>query len=593
MRRKRILWQLYPSYLLVILVSLAAVTWYASRQFRQFYLDRTAADLHARILLVEEEIRRELSAGRDEQTDSFCKKLSRASTRITVILPGGRVVGDTDNPPAEMDNHADRKEIRQALAEGFGRSQRFSHTLREELMYVAVPIEDKQKTIGVLRASIPVTSIDRALAAIQLRIAAAGLVVALFAAGVSWFISRQISWPLEELKHGAERFARGDLAHKLSVEDTREIGALAETMNQMAAELDGRIRDVVSERNQRDAILASMVEGVLAVDAEQHLISLNQAAARMLAVDARKAPGRSLREVVRNRRLQALVDGAFSGGDSLEDDIVLGDPRERFVHANASLLCDADGRRIGVLVVLHDVTELQRVDKIRRDFVANVSHELRTPVTSVKGFVETLLDDAIDKPEDARRFLTIVAQQTDRLSAIIEDLLTLSRIEQDAEKAELAVEDCPLKSVLEAALGVCRNKAARSGVALELSCAEELRAEINPPLLEQAVINLVDNAVNYSGKGSAVDVEAGREDGSVVIRVRDRGCGIPPEHLPRLFERFYRVDKARSRKLGGTGLGLAIVKHIAQAHGGRASVESTPGVGSTFSLHLPGAGSER
>jgi len=233
------------------------------------------------------------------------------------------------------------------------------------------------------------------------------------------------------------------------------------------------------------------------------------------------------------------------------------------------------------------VTRLKKLEKVRRDFVANVSHELRTPVTSIKGFVETLLDGAMNNPQELQRFLQIVAAQTDRLNAIIEDLLTLSRIEQEAEKAEIALSFGSIKAVLQTAIEVCRPKAANKEIELDLTCDDALQAPINPPLLEQAIINLIDNAIKYSPPGQSVHIEADCDGGEVRVQVRDHGCGIGREHLPRIFERFYRVDKARSRTLGGTGLGLAIVKHIAQAHHGRASVESVLGQGSVFYIHLP------
>jgi len=258
-----------------------------------------------------------------------------------------------------------------------------------------------------------------------------------------------------------------------------------------------------------------------------------------------------------------------------------------FVSERAIEAADTDGNRTGALVVMHDVTRLKRLENIRRDFVANVSHELRTPITSIQGFAETLLDGAIDLPEDARRFVRIMAAQSDRLNDIIEDLLTLSRLEQEVEQAKLPVQQARVRGVLEAAIGVCELWASKKDLRIELTCEDQLYVPINAALLEQAVVNLVDNAVKYSPEGAAVLVQAERSKSELIIRVRDHGCGIGPEHLPRLFERFYRVDKARSRKLGGTGLGLAIVKHIAQAHGGSATVESVPGEGSLFSLHLP------
>jgi two-component system phosphate regulon sensor histidine kinase PhoR len=271
----------------------------------------------------------------------------------------------------------------------------------------------------------------------------------------------------------------------------------------------------------------------------------------------------------------------------VDGDVVLRHANDRVLQVNGTSLRDAQGRSIGAVIVLNDVSRLRQLESMRRDFAANVSHELKTPITSIKGFVETLLDGALQDPHDAERFLRIVARQADRLNAIIEDLLSLSRVEKDAEAAEIALSMADLRPVLESALDDCKSKASLRGIRLAFDCAAEVVARINPPLLEQAVMNLLDNAVKYSEPGGDVHLLVQAAAGEVSIRVRDHGCGIAPEHLPRLFERFYRVDKARSRKQGGTGLGLAIVKHIVLAHRGRVTVESEPGAGSTFCIHLP------
>jgi two-component system phosphate regulon sensor histidine kinase PhoR len=517
----------------------------------------------------------------------------QSSTRITVILPDGVVVGDTEGTPSEMDNHAGRPEIAAALDGHIDPSVRVSPTLGLAMMYVAIPVRQEGTIIGVLRTSIPVTDIDEALSVIRSRILLGSVVVALVAAGISLLISRRISRPLEELKRGAEQFAQGDLSGRLHTAKSEEVASLAETLNRMAAELDRRIRSAVRERDQREAILASMVEGVLAVDSQQHLISLNQAAARLLGVDAEAVVGRTLQEIVRSAPLQSLLGDVLSGGQPAEDDILLKEgAEERLLHVSATVLHDvgggdATGPEMGVLLAIHDVTRLRQLENTRRDFVANVSHELKTPITSIKGFVETLLDGAMHDPDDAQRFLQIVAAQADRLNEIIEDLLTLSWLERDTDQASIALLPGRIRDVMHAALGVCQRKASERSVRVELTCDDQLQVPVNAALLEQAVVNLVDNAIKYSPEGETVRLEVARTESEAVIRVCDRGAGIEPEHVPRLFERFYRVDKARSRELGGTGLGLAIVKHIAQAHGGRATVDSTPGEGSMFSLHLP------
>jgi two-component system phosphate regulon sensor histidine kinase PhoR len=334
-----------------------------------------------------------------------------------------------------------------------------------------------------------------------------------------------------------------------------------------------------------------MIEGVLAIDARQRIVSINHGAAELLGLDPAKSLRRPLQEMVRNPDLRRFALLAIDCREPVEDDLVIRGARDRTIRLRGTALRDVSGEG-GAVIVLNDVTDIQRLENVRRDFVANVSHELKTPVASIKGFVETLLDGAADDPADNRRFLEIVARQAERLEAIIEDLLALSRIEQSEGAGNLPLERVHMLAVLSAAVADCRPRARDRGVTIDVECDGLLEADVNPALLEQAVINLVDNAIKYSDSGDTIWVSTtvDHADGPAVrIVVRDEGCGIDAEHLPRLFERFYRVDKARSRKLGGTGLGLSIVKHIVQAHGGSIAVESTPGVGSTFTIELPAA----
>jgi two-component system phosphate regulon sensor histidine kinase PhoR len=403
-------------------------------------------------------------------------------------------------------------------------------------------------------------------------------------AALSFFISRRLSGPLENLKRGALRFAQGDLDRKLPIPQTDELASLAEVLNDMATKLEDRINALIRQGQMQDAVLSSMIEGVLAIDAEQRLIALNRAGARLLGVDPEAALRQSIQEVVEDSQLRWFVNRTLSAHDPIEGEVAISDGKKILAHGTS--LRDATGTNIGVLIVLHDVTHLRRLEHLRRDFVANVSHELKTPVTSIKGFVETLLAGAIQEPENAEKFLRIIARQTDRLNEIINDLLSLSRIEQDAERGQIFLTAQRIKGVLAAAVEVCEPKAKERNIRVILDCPNDLRARINAPLLEQALVNLVDNAIKYSERDREIRVEAERLGPEVMVRVRDQGNGIAPEHLPRLFERFYRVDPGRSRQSGGTGLGLAIVKHIAQAHGGKVTVESTPGKGSVFSLHL-------
>ena len=410
--------------------------------------------------------------------------------------------------------------------------------------------------------------------------------IALLAAGVSLIVSRRLSRPLEEMKRGAEHFARGELHYRLAMPASEEMAGLALALNQMAQELDERLRGITIQRNEQEAILASMVEGVLALDSDQRLLSLNQAAAEMLRIKREQAAGRSLPAAVRNLDLQKFVEQALAAGEPVEGELALPEGG-RFLQAHGTGLLDPQGQRLGAVIVLHDITRLRRLETVRRDFVANVSHELKTPITSIKGYIETLQEGAIREPQEAERFLDILAKQADRLNAIVDDLLSLAKLEQEAEEAKIVLEPGPLAAVLQAAISSCAGQAEAKKISIELACAPDLQARMAAPLLEQAVLNLLDNAIKYSEPERKITVEASRSETEVLIRVRDQGWGIEKEHLPRIFERFYRVDKGRSRKLGGTGLGLSIVKHIALAHGGEVKVESRPGSGSTFTICLP------
>ena len=588
MKPKRLLWQLYPSYLLITLISLAAIGWYASSSMQQFYYTQVAEDLKASAHVIEEQVLASYETEDSAGLDKLCKMLGTAGQRrITVIETSGKVLADSQEDPQEMDNHSDRPEIIEAMNEQVGSKIRFSHTLGLDMIYVAIPLTAENRVIAVLRIAKPVSAINGQLESIYHKIFIGGFIVAAVAALLSLAVSRKISKPLEDLKKGAVLFAEGDLSHKLPVGSCQEIDAVAKAMNQMAGQIDERIRTISCQRNEHKAVLSSMAEAVLAVDSDQRLITLNVSAAEMIGVDISCAKGRALQEVIRNPDLQHFVTTSLASNEPIEDNITLHkDNREYFLQAKSSVLQDEQGQKIGILVVLNDITRLKRLEQVRSDFVANVSHELKTPITSIKGFVETLLEGAMKKPEEAKRFLDIIARQTHRMDAIIDDLLALSRIEQHAERTEIERENGRIKDVLETAIELCRNKAQAKAIKIELSCDDDIVANINVPLLEQAVVNLLDNAVKYSSSGSKIELSAVQINKKTAITVTDFGCGIDKESLPRLFERFFRVDKARSRKLGGTGLGLAIVKHIVQAHNGSVTVESSPGQGSRFTITL-------
>jgi len=589
MARRRIFWKLYPSYLFIIFLSVVVVAWYAVNSMADQYLEQLAADLEARARLIDESISCLLAEGDTLAVDPLVKKLGHHSrTRITIVLASGEVIADSENDPHDMENHRDRPEIANAFVRGRGLITRFSSTMGTSMMYVATLSEYDSENPVLIRTAIPVTFIEQVLYDIRVKMIIIGLIVAVFAGLVSWFVSRRLSHPLEQLIKGAARFAAGDLDERLPVsESSREIAALTEAMNEMAVQLNQRINTVTRQRKEQEAILSSMIEGVLAVDNDMRVFNLNSAAAKLLHLEPADALGRTLHEIVRNTTLQKLVTGTIGSKKPDQKELVLTGREEQYVQASSTILHDAVGSEIGAVVVLNDVTRIRKLENVRREFVANVSHELKTPITSIKGFVETLIDGAVDNPDDARRFLETISRQADRLDAIIEDLLSLSRVEQGAEQDKIELSQEKISPVLETAVQSCEAQASAKNIKINLEADSNLSARLNAHLLEQAVINLITNALAHSESGGEITLWAVKTHDSIDIIMTDYGCGIAPENLPRLFERFYRVDKARSREAGGTGLGLAIVKHIVLAHGGQVSVESKIGKGSSFYIHLP------
>ena len=588
MARRPLIWQLFPLFMLVSLGCLLSAGIYASQTLKRAYLSRSMADLESRARLFHELLAEPIRQGDRDALQSRCAELGKASaTRVTVIDPAGAVIADSDADPETLENHKGRPEVRAALTGEIGMSDRYSVSTGKPTMYVAAPLTENGKVVALVRVALPKFTYRGLLVDNAVQIGVGFLLVVGLVALLSLAAARRITDPIESLRQGAERFARVELVARLRSSDSTEMTHLADAMNSMATQLDERIRAAENQRNELEAVFASMVEGVLAVDTNERIININTAACAMFDVARERALGRSLHEVMRNAELHEFVETTLRSRGPCEAEIVLLHPGEQHVRLHGAPLTDAARRNIGCVVVLHDVTTLNRLEAARRDFVANVSHELKTPITSIKGYVETLLDGALEDHDAARRFLATIGKQAARLDALIEDLLKLSRVEQEGDRGGIELHDGTIQDILELAVQTCGVRALAKDVRILLKAEPDLRVRRNPELLQTAVENLLDNAVKYSPEGTDVHVTASRVNGSVVISVHDQGCGIERQHLPRIFERFYRVDKARSRKLGGTGLGLAIVKHVVRVHGGQTSVESVPQKGSTFSIHLP------
>jgi two-component system phosphate regulon sensor histidine kinase PhoR len=509
----------------------------------------------------------------------------REDLRLTVIAPDGTVLADSEvdaDRIAALENHASRPEVREALGSrrGRGSAARASATTGVDYVYAAVTFTAEDGTLRVLRLAEPIEQLGALRSRLLGALAAAAAVALAALLALAWWLSRRLFHPLSELVDGATRLAAGDFRHRLTAPKEEALDKLAGALNRLGSTVEDQVAAVAAERDHLREILASMAEGVVVTDARGRANLANPAFAKLFGLRGEVA-GKSLLELTRLPLLADLAQAALRDRQAITRELELPAPARRNLALAAAPLAGGQG----AVIVVSDVTANVRIAEMRRDFVANVSHELKTPLAAIRGYAETLADGALEDQENAGRFVTRILDQCQRLQALLADLLTLSRLESIDRNAVSELVDC--------------NELARDAVeeVLPLAAARQVTVTWKgadlPALhgdaegLERMLVNLVDNAVKYNRRGGEVHVELARRADQVVIEVRDTGIGIPEAALPRIFERFYRVDKGRSREEGGTGLGLAIVKHAAQAHGGRVEVESEPGQGSVFRVVLP------
>ena len=517
----------------------------------------------------------------DEEADRIGQRLG---ARVTFIARDGRVLGDSSEPlerVAAMDNHAGRPEVVEAHANGLGRARRHSDTLNINMLYVAVPV--RHPAIALVRIALPLSDVGQQLRPV-LTVTLTALALAFAgAATMAWLASAQIGRRVRAVAALARRYRGGDLTPARMDFGDDELGAVARALDESVQEVGRRLAEQARDRGRMEAILAGMVEGVIVVDLQGRLQLANEAAQRMLKLDA-LALGRPYVETIRHPAIAELVAAVLVG--RMPDALQFAPPRDssRVIIARAA---PATGDAAhGVVVVMHDITDLKRADQIRRDFVANVSHELRTPLTAIRGYVEALSEGDAD-PEERRRFLAVITRHAERMERLVKDLLRLARL--DAGQETLAIVSCDAQAIVQAVVADLTRALEERHQRVEVSVApgaESIHAD--PAKLHDALRNLVANAITYAPENTTIRIETTRIDARATIAVSDEGPGIPEEDLPRVFERFYRVDKARTRDPGGTGLGLAIVKHLVGLHGGEVTAENRPEGGARFTLTLPG-----
>src|SRR5690242_3050855 len=535
------------------------------------------------------------------QLQIIVRELSRrALARVTLVDSTGQVLADSavqDRDLAGIENHHTRPEIEQAVASGSGTDIRASHTTGDRTLYRAVRLNEPGTTSSplYLRLGLPMTALEQELTKLKRNLSLAFGSAFLIAVGLSVWLARGLTKPLSDMAAAARQLAAGNHSVRIQTSSRDEVGLLADTLNHMTNELRSKIEELSEDRAQLLAMLTSMVEGVMVLDYKGRILQVNPALERMFGVTRAEARGRQSSEVFGHPKLNALVSTVLAQRTGQEGEIIL-TPSGRCLDVEASVAGGEQDNEACAVLVFHDITELRRLENIRKDFVANVSHELRTPLTSIKGYVEALLDGGKDDPETSVRFLDIILKQSDRLNLILEDLLQLSKIESG--QVQFKQEPLHIGSVVDRTIAMIKPLADKKQHRLKAQVDAELPLiSGDQERLVQVLANLLDNAIKYTPEGGLITVAARRipvakntadeqRDG-IELTVTDTGIGIPERDRPRVFERFYRVDKARSRELGGTGLGLAIVKHIVEGHGGQVWVEGNVPTGSRFVVRLP------
>ena len=583
---KKISCKLFFTYIIIIIICVTFTGILAIVSLRNFYINHLSSNLKSNATLVANILEDDLSTNNLSQIKLKTKDLGKElETRITIIDINGIVLGDSEKDPALMENHADRPEIKEALQGKIGNSIRYSSTLEIDMLYIAIPIIKNGQILGVVRLSLPLTDVNRGIANLRKIIILATLIALAIASITSLIISLTITRPLQEMTKVSQKISKGDFSKKLKICRQDEIGQLANSLNLMSEELENKIRVISEDKDKMKVVLSSVIEGIIAIDKEGRIILFNDALKNMTDYSSDRVLGKFHWEIIRNNQLNELLKEVLQKGQPLTQEITIFSPQEKIFRASANPLTEKN-EVWGAVVVLNDITEIKKLEKMRSEFVANVSHELRTPLTSIQGFVETLKDGPINDPGKAQYFLEIIEKQSNRLNNLIEDILQLSKIE--SQEIIMNLQSINLRDLIDKTISEFKKKIEQKNHKIKINISPQLPLiKADPEQIEVVFRNLLDNAIKYTPNGGEIYISAFEKAENIYIEVADNGIGISAEHLPRIFERFYRVDKDRSRKLGGTGLGLAIVKHIVQAHGGTIGVESKPGKGSKFFFTLP------
>jgi two-component system phosphate regulon sensor histidine kinase PhoR len=582
--RLRLFWKIGLTYLGLQILVLLAVDLYVASVLRAEF-ERTGFERLGGLMRVAET--HPIPLGDPAALQAWAVGMARSDARVTLVAEDGRVLADSAHDPLTMENHGDRPEILTALGMGEGRAVRHSDTINRDMLYLAHHRRAEGRGQVVLRLALPLSEVDEALSAFRGQLWGASLLILLAAGGVALLLSRSLTRRVDSLKAFSQRVAAGDFRPLPVEREGDELAELARSLNQTAARLDDTIRNLVEERNRSAAILRSMIEGVAVLDEQQRIVFCNEAFCRAAGLAGERCENRPAVEIIRQPDLLQAVQQALAGKETAGLEVTVGTVRPDSFAVTAAPVQTAGSR--GAVLVLHDISELRRLEQVRRDFVANVSHEFKTPLTAIQGFAETLLGGALEDEQNSQRFLGIIRDHAIRLGRLTDELLSLAQLE--AGKLTLELRPLDVSGLLDSCVETIRPQAAQKEIAFVLeSPPAALAVQADATRLREVLQNLLDNAVRYTPAGGRIAVRAAAVDAhQVQISVSDTGIGIPRAEQERIFERFYRVETSRAAETGGTGLGLSIAKHLVEAQGGRITVESEVGRGSTFSVYLPAA----
>jgi two-component system phosphate regulon sensor histidine kinase PhoR len=576
--KKNVFFRIFLSHLILAIgISLLLVA-SSFKLVKKHYIETLTMDLEKMAVALTNTTGPYISSNDFSSLDSLVKKLGKKmKIRITVVDPKGKVLADSEEKPAEMENHGMRPEILKAFYGKTGSSLRFSETVREEMLYVAIPIYDINNNLnGVLRVSLFLTQIHKLLNYITTNVIFIAILLVLFSLLGAFFYSKSLTRPIRKLSLAAEEVSQGNFNVEILPEGKGELRKLTDNFNGMVERIKELISELSEQKDSLDVIVSSIREALIAINAEEKVIIMNNSFKEIF--NSTETQDKYYWEVVREPQFGKIIEEVKKTRENLTREIQIND--RDFICSAAFL-----EKYKEIVATFHEITTIKQTEKIKKDFVSNVSHELRTPLTAIKGFIETLLETAKD---ENKRYLQIIERQTDRLINIVKDLLKLSELEDiGGGKTDLDYSKVDLEIVVDSVFNIyekeIKNKGLKSTVKIDKNVP---KIKADPFKLEQLFINLIENAIKYTEKGE-IKVTVKKEKKSVVIEVTDTGIGIPKKHLPRIFERFYVVDKSRSKESGGTGLGLSIVKHIIQLHKGKIDIESKIGKGTKFIIVLP------